>query len=94
MTDINKITHPVHYRGKVEPIDLIEACGFLEDFCAGNVIKYTSRYKKKGGLDDLLKADYYLTRLISAVQLRLNQETGVYTKTDKVVHNLITFVEE
>lgn len=33
-------------------------------FCEGNVIKYVTRWRKKGGLEDLLKAKQYLDRLI------------------------------
>jgi len=34
--------------------------GYLE----GNVIKYVTRYKNKGGIEDLRKAQHYLTKLI------------------------------
>lgn len=54
-----------HYKGKVEPIELIDAMGFGVGFEAGNVIKYVSRFDKKGTpLKDLEKARYYLDRLI------------------------------
>ena len=51
-----------HYDGDLEPIDLIESqrLGFHE----GNIIKYVSRWRRKGGLSDLYKAKVYLTRLI------------------------------
>ncbi|MEW5567348.1 DUF3310 domain-containing protein [Rossellomorea marisflavi] len=35
-----------------------------EGFYIGNVIKYTSRYKSKGGLQDLEKAEFNLKKLI------------------------------
>ncbi|UTI41084.1 DUF3310 domain-containing protein [Niallia sp. RD1] len=35
-----------------------------EGFYIGNVLKYTSRYKYKNGLEDLEKAMYYLSKLI------------------------------
>ncbi len=58
-------TQPKHYtQFPVQPFDLILAVGMGEDFCAGNVIKYVSRYKKKNGLEDLKKARWYLDRLI------------------------------
>lgn len=53
-----------HYGGaKIEPWDYIAAqdMGFLE----GNIVKYVTRYKKKGGLQDLQKARHYLDKLIS-----------------------------
>jgi hypothetical protein len=37
-----------------------EFSGFLR----GNVIKYVSRYQDKGGLEDLQKANHYLSKLI------------------------------
>jgi len=37
-----------------------------DDFCAGNAIKYISRYKYKGKpLEDLKKAKWYIERLIA-----------------------------
>lgn len=52
-----------HYIEKaIQPWDYIisNQMGYLE----GNIIKYISRYKEKGGLDDLLKASHYLDKLI------------------------------
>ena len=54
---------PQHYNKKIQPLDYIEANGL--DFAEGNVIKYVTRYKEKGGLDDLLKAKDYLQTLIN-----------------------------
>jgi hypothetical protein len=34
--------------------------GYLE----GNIIKYITRYKNKGGVEDLKKAQHYLSKLI------------------------------
>lgn len=54
--------NPDHYKkGDVEVIQLTEKLGF----CEGNIVKYVARYKDKGGKDDLLKARWYLDRLIS-----------------------------
>jgi len=55
--------NPDHYKGKVQPIDLIESLDL--DFNTGNVVKYVSRHKKKNGLEDLLKAQFYLDRIIT-----------------------------
>jgi len=59
------VNHPKHYMAEsgVEVIDALEAwgCGFND----GNVIKYVARYKKKGGVEDLKKARWYLDRLIT-----------------------------
>lgn len=57
------VNHPNHYCGKIETIDFIEdklGSGFVP-YCLGNVIKYISRYDKKGNpLEDLQKAAVYL----------------------------------
>jgi len=52
-----------HYKAKsIQPWDYIVAnnLGYLE----GNVVKYVSRYKEKGGVEDLKKAMHYLQKLI------------------------------
>ena len=61
------INHPSHYGdGTYEAINIIEAYGM--DFVEGNVLKYLLRYKKKNGLEDLKKAQWYLERLIKQQQ--------------------------
>lgn len=61
-----RVNHPQHYnQGQIEVIDYIEDIGMGEDFCAGNAIKYLSRYKYKNNpLEDLKKAKWYVERLI------------------------------
>lgn len=61
----DNVNHPNHYADKrIEVIDYIKDTlspdGFV-DYCIGNVIKYVSRWRKKGGIEDLQKADVYLT---------------------------------
>lgn len=58
-----------HYKDKsIQPWDYIAAneIGYFE----GNVIKYVSRWKEKGGLNDLLKAQHYLTKLIELNEVK------------------------
>jgi hypothetical protein len=64
------VDHPAHYNvGKIEVIDYIEDQGIGEDFYAGNVLKYVSRYKHKGApAQDLEKARFYLNRLIRLLE--------------------------
>lgn len=71
------INHPSHYNhGKIETIEYLEdnlgPDGF-ESFCIGNALKYISRYKYKGGYEDLKKAIWYLNRLIQAAERSANQ---------------------
>lgn len=62
------INHPSHYNtGKVEVIDYIIdklTKEQFEGYIIGNVLKYVSRYRHKGGFEDLKKANWYLTKLI------------------------------
>ena len=57
-----------HYASKtVQPWDAMESWMSKEEFSGflrGNVIKYVSRYQDKGGLEDLKKANHYLSKLI------------------------------
>lgn len=69
------VSHPSHYQSDsgLEVIDVIDA--FVEDpksAYAANVIKYTCRYNKKNGLQDLRKAAWYLDRLIKRVEKESN----------------------
>lgn len=68
MTD--NVNAPAHYAGEgMQVIDAIHAFfGEREyvGFLWGNVVKYVLRYRKKGGVEDLEKARWYLNKLIVA----------------------------
>lgn len=69
--DLDNAVCPKHYHlgpplEEYQVIDVIIALGIGEDFCAGNVIKYLSRFKEKNGLEDLKKAQWYLEKLIES----------------------------
>jgi len=56
-----------HYSKKaIQPWDYIVSnnLGYLE----GNVVKYVSRWKDKGGIDDLRKAQHYIHKLIEIAE--------------------------
>jgi len=57
---------PEHYDMEIQPITYIMANGL--GFCEGNIVKYVSRYKEKGGIEDLKKARHYLDMLIEQEQ--------------------------
>jgi Protein of unknwon function (DUF3310) len=65
---VDMVNHPPHYEGKLQCIDVIEY--MVKDltgekaFLTGQVVKYMWRWKKKGGREDLEKAQWYLSRLI------------------------------
>lgn len=64
MSKANKIqVGGTHYKGKsIEPWDYIVAnnIGFLD----GTAIKYLTRWREKGGVEDLKKAQHYIQKLI------------------------------
>jgi len=68
---LDNVNHPKHYtKGKIEPIDFINANDL--DYLEGNIIKYISRYKYKGGSEDLEKAEFYLRMLLQREREKKN----------------------
>tara|TARA_R110000851_G_scaffold180802_1_gene328486 strand:+ start:347 stop:568 length:222 start_codon:yes stop_codon:yes gene_type:complete len=67
MKKSDNVNKPNHYRkGNVECIDAIKSAtgdGY-EYYLQGNIIKYIWRYKHKNGLEDLQKAQWYLSELL------------------------------
>lgn len=52
-----------HYKDMaIQPIEFIQANGL--GFCEGNVVKYVSRWRSKGGIEDLKKARHYIDLLL------------------------------
>jgi hypothetical protein len=68
MTDVlKKQVGGDHYRKmKIQPIQLIQANEL--GFCEGSIIKYTCRYKQKGGVQDLKKVIHYAELLIAELE--------------------------
>jgi hypothetical protein len=61
-----------HYRAsELQPWHVMEAWMSREAFTGflhGNVIKYVSRFRNKGGVQDLKKAQHYLEKLIEVME--------------------------
>lgn len=52
-----------HYKSmRIQPVEFIHANGI--PYLEGNVIKYVSRWRSKGGVADLEKAKHYIDLLI------------------------------
>ena len=70
MTD--NVNHPAHYAsGDIECIEALEASSTPEEFqgyCKCNAQKYLWRWRDKGGIEDLRKAQWYLTKLIKCIE--------------------------
>ena len=58
----------VHYSSKtIQPWNAMESWLSPEQFkgyLRGNIIKYIARYDDKGGVEDLKKAQHYLSKLL------------------------------
>ena len=67
---VSPLAHQVggdHYQKQaIQPIEFILANAL--SFCEGNVVKYVTRWKDKGGIEDLKKARQYLDFLIESVE--------------------------
>jgi len=59
-------TYDEHYsEGEVQTLDFIDACGDAPAFCRSNILKYASRYDKKGTpRKDILKIIHYAMLLL------------------------------
>jgi hypothetical protein len=67
------VNHPPHYQADgIECIDVIEAVTRdmkgMHAVCTANVLKYLWRWPKKGGVESLKKARWYLDRLIADLE--------------------------
>ncbi|MBO8164682.1 MAG: DUF3310 domain-containing protein [Brevibacillus sp.] len=70
----DSVNHPSHYNaGSIECIDAIEAAttGLIggDAFNTGSAIKYLWRWARKGGVEDLRKARWYIDRLIGEFEV-------------------------
>ena len=72
-------TYNQHYSAgddKIQTLDLIEACGDGEAFCRSNILKYASRYDKKGtARRDIMKILHYAVLLMNFNNKNAQRET-------------------
>ena len=72
-------TYNHHYSAgadKIQTLDLIEACGDGEAFCRSNILKYASRYDKKGtARRDIIKILHYAVLLLHFNDKNAKRET-------------------
>ena len=79
LTDYISSTYNQHYSAgddAVQTLDLIEACGDGESFCRSNILKYASRYDKKGtARRDIMKILHYAVLLMHFNDKNAKRET-------------------
>ena len=72
-------TYNQHYSAgddAIQTLDLIEACGDGESFCRSNILKYASRYDKKGtARRDIMKILHYAVLLLHFNDKNAKRET-------------------
>jgi Protein of unknwon function (DUF3310) len=71
VSPVDTVTRPAHYhQGDIDVIAFLEQFfperkfTVAEGFFIGNILKYTCRYREKNGIEDLVKAQDYLERLM------------------------------
>ena len=66
ITEYVEDTYDQHYSEcEVQTLDFIAACGDAKAFCRSNILKYASRYDKKGTpRKDILKIIHYAMLLL------------------------------
>ena len=79
LSDYISATYNQHYSSgddKIQTLDLIEACGDGEAFCRSNILKYASRYDKKGtARRDIMKILHYAVLLLHFNDKNAQRET-------------------
>ncbi|MBS6063986.1 MAG: DUF3310 domain-containing protein [Peptostreptococcaceae bacterium] len=77
------VNHPKWYEsGKFECIDvMLETQGkeAIQSFCVCNAFKYLYRAKKKNGIEDIKKANWYLSKFIN-----LEEKTNESERISKI----------
>ena len=70
-------TYNQHYSSEgIQTLDLIESCGDGEAFCRSNILKYASRYDKKGtARRDIMKILHYAVLLLNFNDKNAKRET-------------------
>lgn len=74
----DNVNHPAHYEtGKFECIEvMIETMGkeAVAEFCLCNAFKYLYRNKRKNGVEDIEKAQWYISKYIELISTRNLEE--------------------
>lgn len=88
------LNHSKHYESQIQPIEYLEANLSKDEFrglLKGNIIKYITRYRRKGGVTDLYKAQEYMLWLIE-----LEEKGWVFDEPEIIEHEApeITSVED
>lgn len=86
MDNVNK---PKHYnQGSIECIDAVESAIInkkgIEAVCVANIIKYLWRYENKNGIEDVMKADWYLQKLLQHLEDKIENKPNYISLKDVI----------
>lgn len=85
MSALDKQEGGGHYKGKsIQPVQYIHANGL--GFCEGNVVKYITRWREKGGKADLLKVIHYVELLMELEGLAVSSAQVANMDLNAVFH--------
>ena len=74
----DNVNHPSHYEtGKFECIKvMLETQGVeaVKNFCICNAFKYLYRHRRKNGLEDVKKAEWYIHKYIELEEGNANED--------------------
>ena len=88
MSALNTQINGTHYRElAIQPVEYIHANGI--GYMEGNVIKYVTRWKAKGGLADLEKAKHYIELLIELEQKQAAPSMAASISQERTLQDLI-----
>lgn len=91
---MNNVNKPKHYtQGRIECIEALEAATINksgnEAIYVANIIKYLWRYEEKGGIEDVMKANWYLERLLIHLEDKIeNQKQDSPTYLKDIINEL------
>ena len=76
----DNISPQPYQQGNIQVLDFITDQKF--SYLEGNIVKYICRYKTKNGLEDLEKAEYYLSELI---ELQIDEDDRIADQLDEEI---------
>jgi len=86
---LSNVNNPKHYtQGSIECIDALEAATInkkgIEAVCVANIIKYLWRYENKNGIEDVMKADWYLQKLLQHLEDEIENKPSYISLKDVI----------
>lgn len=86
---MSNVENPKHYtQGNIECIEALEAATVnkkgIEAVCVANIIKYLWRYENKNGIEDVMKADWYLQKLLQHLEDKIENKPNYISLKDVI----------